>query len=403
MKYYNCILLFIFFSFIYPSKTSQEIQNEINQNNNTLEQLESAIEQLEKDISNKETTKQDLQSYIDKLNQRIEYREKQIAILIQQDKRISELIYKSKIKIKEKENKLDVLKKQLINRSIYLYKHGREQIISKLVITDDWNRALNRLKYLKILLKYENELNKNISIKINELNIEQKNLKKDQKKQIQILSDAQIIHKQLQKDKKNKKNKIKEINDEKKSLQKNLTLKIKEASEIEKIIKKLISDKSSAKKREKELAKKRAMQNKSTSGNFAIMKGKLDWPTNGKVISKFGIQTNKELNTKIENIGIDIETDNNEPIYPVLDGVVSIITYLRSYGNTIIISHGGGYYTVYSNVNNILVTENEYITPENIIASSSKSENPTMRGNHFLHFEIWKDETKLNPEIWLKK
>ena len=403
MKYYNCILLFIFFSFIYPSKTSQEIQNEINQNNNTLEQLEIAIKQLENDISNKETTKQDLQSYIDKLNQRIEYREKQIAILIQQDKRISELIDKSKIKINEKENKLNVLKKQLINRSIYLYKYGREQIILKLVITDDWNRALNRLKYLKILLKYENELNKNISIKINELNIEQKNLKKDQKKQIQILNDAQIVHKQLQEDKKNKKNKIKEINDAKKSLQKNLTLKIKEASEIEKIIKKLISDKSSAKKREKELAKKRAMQNKSTSGNFAIMKGKLDWPTNGKVFNKFGIQINKELNTKTENIGIDIETNNNEPVYPVLDGVVSIITYLRNYGNTIIISHGGGYYTVYSNVKNISVTENEYITPENQIASSSKSENPSMKGNYFLHFEIWKNETKLNPENWLKK
>ena len=81
----------------------------------------------------------------------------------------------------------------------------------------------------------------------------------------------------------------------------------------------------------------------------------------------------------------------------------SVITYLRNYGNTIIISHGGGYYTVYSNVKNISVTENEYITPENQIASSSKSENPSMKGNYFLHFEIWKNETKLNPENWLKK
>ena len=37
------------------------------------------------------------------------------------------------------------------------------------------------------------------------------------------------------------------------------------------------------------------IQNKATSGNFAKMKGKLPWPVNGKIISRFG-------NQKIENL-----------------------------------------------------------------------------------------------------
>jgi len=403
MKNYQQILILSFLSIIFPSKTSSDIQNEINKNNKTLQELEVAIQNIEKDINKRENSKKDIEIYIEKINQRIEYREKQIAILIQQDKSISELISQSKNKIAIKEEKLFELKDKLVKRSIYLFKHGRKKLVSELLISNDWNKALNKLKYLKILLKYENELNANIKVKIQELNNEQTNLKNDQKKQKNILNDAQKIYKELKNDKKNKNNRIKEINSQKASLEKDLTIKKQEVSEVQNIIKRLLSDKSTAKKREEELAKKRALQNKTTSGNFAIMKGKLNWPTSGKIINKFGIQYNQELNTKTENIGIDIQTDVNEPVYSVLDGVVSYITYLRNYGNTIIISHGSGYFSVYSNINNITVSENDYILSDVQIATTNKSENPKMKNKYILHFELWKNETKLNPEYWLKK
>ncbi len=403
MNHYKHIIFFSLFTILFSSKTSEEIQSEINKNNKTLQDLEFAIQKIEKDINKRESSKKDIEQYIEKINQRIQYREKQISILIQQNKSISELINKSKNNIEVKEKKLIELKNKLMKRSVYLYKYGRKKLVSELVLSNDWNRALNKLKYLKILLKYENELNENIKSKIQELNIEQKNLKKDKKKQQNILNDAQKIYNELKIDKKNKNNKIKEINNQKASLEKDLTIKKQEVSEIENIIKKLLSDKSTAKKREEDLAKRRASQNKSTSGNFAMMKGKLDWPTAGKVINKFGIQYNQQLNTKTENIGIDIQTNNNEPVYSVLDGVVSYITFLRNYGNTIIISHGGGYFSVYSNIENISVSENDYILSNIQIATTKRSENPKMKNKYILHFEIWKNETKLNPENWLKK
>ena len=169
------------------------------------------------------------------------------------------------------------------------------------------------------------------------------------------------------------------------------------------MIKKLILDVNSAKKREKELARERALQNKATSGNFAKMKGKLDPPTSGKIINKFGTHRNTKLRTLTENIGIDIETGKNTPVYSVLDGVVSVITYLRTYGNTIIISHGSGYFTVYANVEEILVKENQYILSNTQLGTVGRSENPSISNNYFLHFEIRKDETILNPELWIKK
>ena len=71
---------------------------------------------------------------------------------------------------------------------------------------------------------------------------------------------------------------------------------------IERIIQKLYSDKKETKKREQELAKIRSEKNKSTSGNFAKMKGKLIWPVKGKIIGKFGVYKNQELNIYTENL-----------------------------------------------------------------------------------------------------
>jgi septal ring factor EnvC (AmiA/AmiB activator) len=84
----------------------------------------------------------------------------------------------------------------------------------------------------------------------------------------------------------------------------------------------------------------------------------------------------------------------------VLDGVVSTITYIRGHGNVIIIDHGGGFSTVYAHVDNITIHENEYIQMGNSIAKVAEPE-PGERAK--LHFEVWGNQEKLNPQHWLIK
>ena len=395
-------LVIILFGLINP-KSSLNIQTEIDKNNSTLKNLEETINKLEEDLNSIKLSERDLSNYIKILDEKITTREKQIVILIQQNHSISALIENSKEDIGTKETELTELKAQLKQRALYLYKNGKEKLVSKLMLTNDWNKALNKLKYLKILLEYEKKLNNNIILKINALKKEQLQLEKDQNEQREILDKTQSIHKSLKNDRKTKNKQINKIQTDKNYLERNLDSKIKEISEIEELIQKLILDVSAAKKREAELARERSIQNRATSGNFAKMKGKLNWPCTGKLITRFGMHTNTRLNTLTENIGIDIETDRNTSVYSVLDGVVSVITYLRNYGNTIIISHGSGYFTVYANIEKIMVKENDYILPNTKLATVSKSENPSISNSYFLHFEIRKDETILNPELWIKK
>ena len=48
------------------------------------------------------------------------------------------------------------------------------------------------------------------------------------------------------------------------------------------------------------------------------MKGRLNWPAEGKIITKFGKNINSKLNTVTENIGINIETENNNLVIQFL-------------------------------------------------------------------------------------
>jgi septal ring factor EnvC (AmiA/AmiB activator) len=163
------------------------------------------------------------------------------------------------------------------------------------------------------------------------------------------------------------------------------------------LINKLYSDKSAVKKREEELARRRAEQNNAIKGNFIKMKGKLQWPAKGEIISKFGLKKDPKTGVIIENVGIDIKVNNNTKIKSVLDGVVSTITFIRGHGKVIIIDHGEGFSTVYAQVENIEIHENEYVQMGSTIATVS---NPNQQTST-LHFEIWGNQKKLDPQIWL--
>ena len=102
----------------------------------------------------------------------------------------------------------------------------------------------------------------------------------------------------------------------------------------------------------------------------------------------------------VDIVGVDIHVISGTAVKCVLDGVVSTITYIRGHGKIIIIDHGGGFSTVYAQIDNIRVHENEYVQMGNPIASVEIPEGNTSAK---LHFEVWGNQKKLNPEHWLTK
>jgi murein DD-endopeptidase MepM/ murein hydrolase activator NlpD len=166
--------------------------------------------------------------------------------------------------------------------------------------------------------------------------------------------------------------------------------------QLESIIKNVLEDKARFEREERIRQQQEALKVKS----FKSLKGQISWPAKGRIIAKFGRQWNPKLKTTTENPGIDIKGQPGSAIRSIMGGIVTTITYIRGYGTTIIIDHGGGFYTVYSHVTNIQTSVDSEVRNGDVIAYMGDS--GSINGAK-LHFEIWGKGQKLDPEKWLTK
>ena len=395
--------LILFTGIFYADKSSADIQRDINKKNNELENLKEEIRKVENLINSKSKEEQLSNEIIKQINNKITLTEKLIKTLNDEENYLIKLIYRAEEKIEKKEKELFTLKNQLKNRIRYLYKYGKQNLVTQMVQADDWNKIIYRTKYLQILNEYEQIIKDRINKNLKDLKNEKSSLKKEKDKKKKLLKNKNEEFKNLENEKERKKIYLTKIQNQKNELRKNLQIKKDMMTEVENIIKRLYSNRDEAKKREEEIAKRRSENNRATSGNFAKMKGKLNWPTEGKIVGKFGNTKNTQTNTITENIGIDILTSPNEKVYSVLDGIVLTITNIRNFGDLIILDHGAGYYTVYSNLENINVYENQYIDSNTYLAQVAKGSNYNYPEKYVFNFQVWSNEEKVDPQKWLKK
>ena len=379
-------------------KTSKDIQKDIDSRKTELQSLRNDIRDIEERLHLKNKEAISNTEILLSLENKINLTEKLIRSLNKEEHYINGLIHATEKQIGDMETLLAKLKNQLTQRLQYLYIHGRPTILETVLLADDWNNAIYRIKYLDVLAEYEKILRQEMKQTLVELSDEKIKLIFERNRKTNLLDEKKKEGSNLEQDKKERTNILSIIKRDKSKLEKSRSTKTQIITEMEVLIKKLYTDKEAMKKREAELARIRAEQNRATTGNFAKMKGRLPWPVQGQIIGKFGISRNPETGVVIENVGIDIKAKSGTPVKSVLDGVVSTITYIRGYGNLIIIDHGGGFSTVYAQIDDISVHENEYVQKGSTIATVV---NPENNNPEILHFEVWGNQQKLNPQIWL--
>lgn len=136
------------------------------------------------------------------------------------------------------------------------------------------------------------------------------------------------------------------------------------------------------------------------SSSFAANKGKFSYPITGKysIVRRFG--TKQETTwTSTSRGGIDIQSQSNAEARVIFSGQVSTIFPIPGYGTCILVRHGD-YFTLYGNIVNIHVKANDKVETGQILGSVFTD--PTTNIAE-MHFQVWKQRQKLNPELWLKK
>lgn len=100
------------------------------------------------------------------------------------------------------------------------------------------------------------------------------------------------------------------------------------------------------------------------NGNFVPYSGgPLLWPcpSSSRITSYFGYRTPDGGYVNANHKGLDIGAPTGTPAIAAASGVVVIARYSNSAGNWVVISHGGGLYTVYMHASQLCVTEGQYV------------------------------------------
>ena len=143
-----------------------------------------------------------------------------------------------------------------------------------------------------------------------------------------------------------------------------------------------------ADKRQKELA----------SSNIFKKKGKLPWPVKGKIVRSFG--TFKVKGVAQRSKGVDIETGEGTPVKSIYEGSVVFVNWMNGYGNTIILDHGGGYYSVYGHLQKVVKSMGDKVSANETIARVGQS-GDVLRPT--LHFELRFHDKPQDPDTWLAR
>jgi len=133
---------------------------------------------------------------------------------------------------------------------------------------------------------------------------------------------------------------------------------------------------------------------------FGALKGRLPWPTEGRIVTGFGAQVHPRFGTRTFRNGVDIEAAVGREVLAVHGGHVIYTGWFKGYGNLIIVDHGNEYYTLYAHIADIEAREGEDVRQGQRIGTVGDT--GSLAGPR-LYFEVRYQGKPQDPEQWLRQ
>ncbi len=377
----------------------------------SLQQLKSDREAALKDIERNNqllsTTQKSTKSLIAKLrtiNAQLESRRKAIELLNKEINGITAQQRELESEVKQLNRELETKKKQYARALQGMSRHrsGYDKLMF-LFSAESLGQTYRRLRYLHEYTAWRKVQAKEIIEKQALIDQRLRELAQSKIDKEALLGTRTQERKRLQEQEREQQGTIKTLKGRESSLKKEIAARKKEADQLNKRIEEVIAEEArkAAKKGEKSGKSASSAEIKLT-GTFEKNKGQLPAPvtTSYLLIGRFGQHQHESLKgVEVNSSGIDLQTPANAEARSVFEGEVTRIFVMPGYNSSVIVRHGN-YLTIYANLSQVYVKVGEKVkTGETIgrIFTDTKEGDNTV-----LHFQLWKETTKLNPELWIK-
>jgi septal ring factor EnvC (AmiA/AmiB activator) len=301
---------------------------------------------------------------------------------------------------------LETVKKKYASMIRYAYRNQNynNQLLF-LFSSQDFNQAYKRFIYLKQYADYRRKQAERITEFKNSISNELKeyNKRKEEKQNLLVskVNQTKIIEEQQE-----QQNSVySELQQKEKDLRRKLENQRKAEVRLQQEIERVVASevkKAGRKSSSKEPAFALTSEEKVLSGDFSNNRGRFPWPVQrGVITDHFGEHPHAVLKyVIIRNSGIDITTQANTKARAIFKGEVTKVVAIPG-GNMAVIIRHGKYLSVYSNLSEVFVKDGQKVDIKEEIGSiftDQDEDNKTI-----LKFQLWRENTKLDPEDWLSR
>ncbi len=355
----------------------ESIKRERSEVETELERLRTQAHSLSDEIANIEQQKQSTNRIVNELDRQItglggQIDQITVDLLIAQDALLE---------------KRAVLERRLVD----IYKRGALYSWQVLLAAESFGDLLSRYKYLFLVSRQDRLLNNDMH-----------KLRDRVARQRQLLVDARETLGRRRRERTDELGRYLALEHERET---NLRETRRNARQAEQRLSRLdrdersLNDRIEALERARRDAESRGVPAATTGAITTADLGGLDWPVEGLIIYPFGTTTGPN-NTRIPRHGIGIKAPVGTAVRAVAPGTVSLAGPLGLYLTSVLIDHGGGYYTFYAYLNDATVRQGERVMRGQVIGhvgGQSSDEGP------HLHFEIrGQGGIALDPGNWLR-
>lgn len=365
-----------------------QIQKELDQVNDKLDELESDIAQAEQ--------------YQNTLTQQISLNQQKMGVMDQQLTQLSSDLEESEAQLAQtveniaaKETEIEDTTDQYKLRMRAMYMAGETSSLELLLEAESFGDLLTNIEMMKAISQHDTELLETLRAQKTDLENQKtqaQRVQEDIKTQQADISaqkqEMQALNQELEAAYAESESAMQDVELEKQQFEQNAAAKIAEQKEIEAEIQAEI------KRLQEENEKKQQAANGGQPTTFTD--GRFIRPTN----SGYYISSGYGSRWGSFHSGIDITAGGcyGAPIYAAASGTVITASSHWSYGNYVVIDHGGGYSTLYAHASSLAVSKGQYVNQGDVIAYIGSTGQST--GPH-LHFEVRVNGNTQNPSNWV--
>jgi len=352
-----------------------------------LGEIKKKISAERKEISKEKYREKVTTKYIHKLNRELDITRKEMEVFDNNLEVLVEGITGLNERIKEAEASIEKMESAVKNILRNQYKNRDDDYINLLLKSDSFSEFIKRYKFAKVLSRK---------------NIERvKEYRRLVERHRQDMESLELYKRELEDLKKKKEEEWKRYKNEKWKkyvLLKSIKNNIKKRS---KMVKELNRSASRLKKLLEQLEVTAELSDKNAAQAFKKYKRKFPWPVEGgKVIARFGKHKHPKFKTIIYNNGIHISAKYGSPVCSIFGGTVKYADWFEGFGKMVIVSHGGGYFSIYTHLSRISVINGQSVKLKQEIGKIGDTE--SFYGTE-LYFEIRYKSKPLNPSLYLRK